>query len=243
MSMYRRESVNSGSFQLTKEGIRATRQFYSSWANVWNALPNSGESHPLFPDARCVSVSVEPVREVGPTISLDSELSIDCGPATVEITAEYTTDFIEIGDLPVIAYRAVGEALELGVGRTWTSDGTVCSMPQAIFVWATEATYRCVVSEETWMTYKDAIYGAQNKVNNADWQGIPAGCCLCGTPQAESQYRYVSGSIIRVWDVTQSFIYKTTEFNTVWRSDKAIWDTFTTPVYDAADFSELGLGN
>lgn len=220
------EFDDSGSHTWTPTGWVGTKHYACNWSERFTRAPAAGAGFSAdMPWLRLVECRFDPLG------SADSNgLTQWC-----EITAAYESRIP--WEEPVETMEGTSEVLEVTEGRTWGSDATACNSKQAVpygmVVWKLSL-YQTSVN-------KAALYAVMNKLNNAEWYGIPTGLLLFENFNIDTTWG-IDGNKTTI--VTYQFLWRDHDHNEIWRPDKiggANWDYTDPLLYGYADFTSLGL--
>lgn len=237
-SPYCKELNGTGVQTFSRDGASAKVILLALWDNRFDAAPAYGSVHPLDSRLRASNIVFTPYP--GTTITSDSsEFGGHIQYEYCQIDVTYDTSYIIVGDLPVESVRLSAMMLEIGVGRTWLSDHAESEQPQAIPVSTMEYAYRSKFWDAGYAAQLAIVESKVNCINSGTFKGKAAGTFLFSGWQADSSWQQYAGSLIRVWDCSYVFQYKSDGFNSVWRASTAAYDSFDQPLYSSVDFSTL----
>jgi len=235
MAITYQEMAGSPQEEDSRKGFRGTRTFLVDWdvrraavaAILGNAYTYGGTgpwTYPDVPGAAAVGVKAEPFTHDIETVSLaDPTAAINSYASYAKLIVTYEVTELETEELPTddatqgiepevgyLTYRmdfAGTNKVIPGMGLRWTSDDEPPSDANfAHFHRMTE-----IIHQITWHRVPEppiaAIRGLINHVNDAEFFGIPTGCCLFDGATIEREYLLSEffDRLKQMWAVTYTF--------------------------------------
>jgi hypothetical protein len=196
-------------------------------AEVWNSsgmaaygLPQPGDTFPGETRAECRSVRVRPIG------ALNEQSVADCTTGFKLFHALYRfSTFSRIDAAPVDSYDVSVQMLNTGEGRAWAGVSTAVGFTVLSDDPVSTPTYilchgHNVVADDSNLA---AIASCQNKVNNATFDGYPAGAVLFESAPSSSTYDYQRA--IWIWRIQYRFQIRLPDADGTQRGWNDFWRT------------------